>query len=194
MLQLTVSIRPLLLLLVNKWFRCHSLMRSCIILLGNAIRNERIVPVQSTNKAFFSLWVSMKAEVTWVWLKWGKVWSQSFTLWFTLGGKTLRWDWLPGFFVFCDNFWQDTSLSATNFARPLKLLTPQPLEAGRVGGGVSASSLGGTHDSLGAEKKAPDSAEREVTSPWASPPQRTRLLAARDARCLWMCSGQLLAG
>lgn len=69
----------------------------------------------------------------------GKSVESEFHIMIHAGRKTLGWDWLPGFFV----FWRDKSLSATNFARPLKLLTPQPLEAGRVVGGVPASSRGG---------------------------------------------------
>lgn len=111
--------------------------------------------MQYPNKAaFFTLWWSVMAEVTWVTVKWGKVWSQSFTLWLTLG-------WRDASARLCSRLSSssssattfDKSLSATNFAQAPKLLTLQPLEAGRVGDGVSASSRQDSRRPRGREEK-----------------------------------------
>lgn len=94
--------------------------------------------MQYPNKAFVStLCWSVTAEVIWVRVKWGKVWSQSFTLWLTLRWRdtSVRLCSRPSSSSSATTF--DKSLSATNFAQAPKLLTLQPLEAG---GGVSALS------------------------------------------------------
>lgn len=94
--------------------------------------------MQYPNKAFvFTLCWSVTAEVIWLRVKWGKVWSQSFTLWLTLCWRdtSVRLCSRPSSSSSATTF--DKSLSATNFAQPPKLLTLQPLEAGS---GVSAPS------------------------------------------------------
>lgn len=96
------------------------------------------------------------AEVIWVRVKWGKVWSQSFTLWLTLGCRdtSARLCSRPSSSSSSSAATTfDESLSATNFAQPPKLLTLQPLEAGRVGGGVLAPSRRDSRLPRGREEK-----------------------------------------
>lgn len=109
-----------------------------VTLLGSAIqKGEYWFYSTSKQSIFFTLWWFMMAEVTWVRVKWAKVWSQTFTLWLTLGCRdtlaSLRSRPSSSFSSSSAETTFDKSLSATNLAQALLLRTLQPVDTlGRV--------------------------------------------------------------
>lgn len=138
--------------------QCTEVTTELKVHMLNSARSIRFVLCNMKTKQIYFLQSNVQERVTWVWDKWKKCWvrdSHHDSRW--AEDSSVR---LAAGLVICYVFWPDATVSATNFAWPLKLLTLQPLKGGEGhGGGVLLPS------ELG--RKAPDSAV-QVTSSWAS--------------------------
>lgn len=125
--------------------RCTEVTMELKVHMLNSAWSIRLVLCNMKTKQIYFLWSNTQDRVTWVWDKWKKCWvrdSHCDSHWVEDSSVRLA----AGLCYLLHFFWLDTSVSATNFAWPLKLLTLQPLKAGRGARGL-ALRTGGIHDS-----------------------------------------------